>query len=369
MWPFRKKMKKRRLGVRRNIPSGGLMHAWRRFVRGGGIPSLLVAGAFYLGAVLMDAWPVCPLPFRQGQYVERDLVSRVDFVESEAAVETALMEARDSAPARFALNENFVEPVIRSLRNLPLDLKAATQPAASQPIKEQFHLAREEDVRAWLAYAREDRLKDFHAQIERFRSVLLQTCIVRAEQLDRQMARKAIDVTLTRDGGRMRIRIDEMIAVGDGRRIGEKIDQLAKLFDPALQRSVRSFLLKTLGGGEPTYLYDPAGTEQSIAEAVEQVRANPPGGHKSGEVLVRRDRSGGGDESKGLTAEELRLLRKEHAAFLAEQSSRAGWLAYLGVAQRAGMLLVVTVVLSIYIAHYQPMIARNDWRGISLAAL
>jgi len=369
MWPFRRKVKKRRLGVRQNIPSGGLTEAWRRFVRAGGVPGLMLAGAFFIGAVLMDAWPIYPLPYRQGQYLRRDVVSRVDFVESQTVVEAAVAEAHDSAPARFSLNESFVGRVVGSLRDLPSDLKAATGPTASQPIKEQFDLSRDEDVRAWLVYAEEDRLKDFQAQIERFRSVLLQTCIVPAEQLDWQMDRKAIDVTLTRDDGRMRIRIDEMIAVGDGRRIGEKIDQLAKLFDPALQASVRPYLHKTLDGGEPTYLYDPAGTAQSIAEAVGQVRANPPGGHKAGQVLVRRDRSGDGDESNGLTAEELRLLRKEHGVFLAEQSSRAGWLTYLAVAQRAGLLLVVTVVLCIYVAHYQPEIARNYWRGIALVAL
>jgi len=78
MWPFKKKVKQRRLEVRRSIPAAGPTR-WQRLRAGGGLVSMLLAAVFYVVALLLDICPIDPLPYRAGQYVPADLSSRVAF--------------------------------------------------------------------------------------------------------------------------------------------------------------------------------------------------------------------------------------------------------------------------------------------------
>jgi len=80
MWPFTKGNKKkpaqRRLEVRKGIPAEAPT-AWRRFRQAGGVGSVLLALAFCAAAVVMDAWPLEPFPYRQGGYLAHDVYARV----------------------------------------------------------------------------------------------------------------------------------------------------------------------------------------------------------------------------------------------------------------------------------------------------
>ena len=78
MWPFEKKIRQRRREIRKNIPPTGLS-LWRRMHQAGGIGGLLLAAGLFIGAGLLDAWPVEPFGYRLGQYVPHNIVARVSF--------------------------------------------------------------------------------------------------------------------------------------------------------------------------------------------------------------------------------------------------------------------------------------------------
>jgi len=84
MWPFKKKVRQRRREIRKNIPPTGLF-PWRRLREFGGPAGLLLAVGFFVGVVLLDAWPVEPFAYRLGQYVPDDIAARVSFTVSSSA--------------------------------------------------------------------------------------------------------------------------------------------------------------------------------------------------------------------------------------------------------------------------------------------
>lgn len=75
---FRKKVKRRRLELRKNMRSGA-PSLWQRFRDAGGVGSVLLAGLFYVVVLAMDIYPPDPLPYRLGQYIPADIHSRVAF--------------------------------------------------------------------------------------------------------------------------------------------------------------------------------------------------------------------------------------------------------------------------------------------------
>ena len=78
MWPFKRKVKQRRLEVRKKAQAARPFR-WKRFCEAGGVASVLLAAICYVGAGAMDVWPPHPLPYRIGQYVPDDIYARVGF--------------------------------------------------------------------------------------------------------------------------------------------------------------------------------------------------------------------------------------------------------------------------------------------------
>jgi hypothetical protein len=71
---------------------------------------------FYIGVVVMDAWPPDPLPYRLGQYIPNDISARVSFkVPSQRLLSEAMDNARNTTPVTFRLNKTLVDEIIASL--------------------------------------------------------------------------------------------------------------------------------------------------------------------------------------------------------------------------------------------------------------
>jgi len=102
MWPFKKKLKQRRLEVRKNIPAAGPA-AWRRFRSAGGVVAVLLVAMFYLGVLLMDVWPLDPMLLRAGQFVPADIHARLGFhVPSEQVISTVPSKVSPTTAATTA---------------------------------------------------------------------------------------------------------------------------------------------------------------------------------------------------------------------------------------------------------------------------
>ena len=129
---FKKKPKRRRLEVRKGIPSGGL-GLWQRFRDAGGVGSVLLAGLFYVVVLAMDIYPPDPLPYRLGQYLPTAVHSRTSFeVESKEQLQKAKEEAQRSTSASFK-STALAEKIVAVLKSLPQEFnkESTTQPTLS----------------------------------------------------------------------------------------------------------------------------------------------------------------------------------------------------------------------------------------------
>jgi len=358
--------------ARRPAPPGAAP-PWRRFQAAGGLGALLLAVAFYLGAVAMDVWPTRPLGYRTGQYIPSDLYARVPFnVLSADKLAEARDRARNTTPATFKLNRPLIDEIVTTLRGLPTRLKATTRPVdleTEKPLDERFGI----DARslpAWRRYIEPDKARAYRQSVDRLAEELAQRCIVVYKDFDEHHQRSGLILV---DGPR-RTRKDfvDLIALKNERRLKYELDEIVAVMDAAIRPGVRKYLRGLLAEDRPTYLYDAMATQVDLDRAVEAVVANPPKDHyEGGTLLVRASRrmTPEGPESIGLSAEQRRLLRAEHRAYWNHVRRSRPWLVWAQVGGRALTLLLITAALVVYIARYQARIVRSRWRSFTLAAV
>jgi len=375
MWPFRKKTKQRRLEVRKTIPSVGLS-IWRRFREGGGIPSVLLVALFYLCVMVMDVWPIDPLPYRVGQYIPNDVYARVSFqVRSQKLLDEAEEKVRQSTPATFTLNTDLVKDIVKTLKELPPRLKAATRPAdLPEPVQKEFGLTGQEGLNAWQAYVQGAREKRYGDLLDALQAKLAQLYVVKSDEAADQQKRTATQVRVVQGEAPTPAytHISNLIALDRPDRISEEVGRLAAPFDPAIRESVKTYLLSVLGGKEPLYRCDAAATQKDINEAIQRIIANPPEkAYEIGNLLVRASRRQGpqGEEIIELRQDDLELLKAERDAYRSYERRTYPWRIAGQAAGRAIVLLLVTVLLCVYSVRYRPQLVRYHWRGFSVIAV
>ncbi|MDP7163274.1 MAG: HDIG domain-containing protein [Phycisphaerae bacterium] len=369
MWPFKRKVKQRRLEVRKKISADGPSR-WRRFRQSGGVVSALLVGVFYITALIMDVWPVDPRPYRLGQYVPVDILARVNFqVLPQERLEEQVRLARSAAPARFRADEAGIDEIISVLKALPRQLGTTTQPAKlDEDVRKRFALT-QENLPAWQRCAVGEGGKEFAERLQGLGTALGQTVVVPAEEYQEQLTRRAGQVLLVR--GRMQKRRDktDMISQKDDRGIEAAAARLAEGFeDVGIAGSVKAFLAGELAK-RPLYGYDAAGTLKDMEAAAKAVRDSPPeeayDHYVPGQILVPRGATGG-KPKVGLTKDELDLLANEHKAGVAR---RGLWRTGVKTVGRAILLLLPVALLCAYIVRYEGRIVTNHWRGLAITVV
>ncbi|MDY6914285.1 MAG: HDIG domain-containing protein [Planctomycetota bacterium] len=375
MWPFKKKVRQRRLEVRKNIPAAELSH-WQRLRQAGGVGPALLAAALYVVLVLLDVWPVDPFPYRRGQYVPREIHSRLTFkVPSDLRKAEAIQRAEGSTPATFQVNGPLLDEITGTLKALPGRLKATTQPAdLADTLKKQFALTGTDSLAAWRRLASPGYIQAYEKLIRRLRAQLGQTPIVKQEAYFAQQQRTATEIILADGQGKAGRNIGELIPLSHAERVQAEVRRLAGLFAPPIRGGVQTYLAGMLQS-RPTYLYDQKTTQQDIYGAKRAIEANPPDEvydvYAAGAVLARGSRRTEHEGRKvvGLGRDELNLLRAEHQAYRIAQQANRPWLLSGRFLGRAGILLLAVLVLCFYIVHYQPRIVKKPWRAFAIVAV
>jgi putative nucleotidyltransferase with HDIG domain len=169
------------------------------------------------------------------------------------------------------------------------------------------------------------------------------------------------------------IGIADLIPLEENKRIAQEATRLAGVFDKELRRGVKGYLLAVFARGAPLYRYDAAATGTDVENAVAAIRAHPPGEaykhYPAGELLVQRTSLRAGGTFQGLSAAELELLRHEHEENLRSEREKKPWVPWTRILGRAGILLVVSVLLCLYVAHFQRRILTNHWRGFAIVGV
>jgi len=374
MWPFKKKLRQRRLEVRRGISSGRASY-WERIRRAGGPGSLLLCLAFLVAGVLVDSVPPDPMSHRLGQYVESDIRARVSFkVPSQKLIEDMERKIKSTAPATFRLNGALIDEIVTTLKELPGRVKSTTRPSDIPPsLLEQFNLTDPKTINTWASYTEPKKRDKLLSQIESLRMGIVNVCVVKdSEARFQRQERTATDVILIHDAQTQRRPVSELIGVTEAGRLSSELDSLLTMPDSTVRNSMRMYLEGLFARGTPIYRYDPEKTQQDIDERIRQIHLDPPSDeYVSGQILVYKNlqTEPGRGRSRGLSGAELELLASEHRAYVDHRNASAPWRRWTNLIGRGGIVLLITTMLGIYIAHYQPRIAKNHWRGLALALL
>ena len=372
MWPFRRKTRQRRLEVRKNIPSAGLS-LMRRFRLAGGVGSLLVAIVFFACLVLMDVWPIDPLPHVAGQYIPGDLHARVSFeTPSKELEEQAVRHARNATPATFRLQEHLLDEIVRTLRGLPDRLRDKALADLDESLREQFGLTTEKNLEAWRSYEQADARDAYAKQIEALAVRLANLHIATPADIAQQRKRLARQVWLVAPRARKLQNLNRLISPDETDLTSRDVRRMMSPIDKPIRENIRTYLLGVFSKSRVLYRLDNESTQKDIEEAVRAQEMLPHTElHLTGKVLVRRGRRkvGGVERIFELGERDLALLRAEHEAFQEAERRDHPWRMWQRVAGRAGVLALIAIALCAYVARYKSGIVRNHWRGLALATV
>ncbi len=358
MWPFRRKIRQRRLEVRKNIPRSGIS-LWERLRQRHVAAAMLIVAAFFIGVMLMDLLPLNPLPYREGQYIPRDIRSRVEFkVLQEDKLADAIQNAQLATPATFSVNKQLFGEIESALKSLPDRLKATTQPAdLPEDLKKQFGLDNQDALAAWQRYGDEADKEAYEKLVGGIINRLGELPLIKEDEVKDQLQRAATEIILVNGDSKM----SRSIGAINKDNIKTEASRMAESFDPAVRSGVAAYLSAALEN-RPTYIYDSVATQKDIEQAKRDVEKNPPPEvyktYTKDAVLVNAS------EKDGLTAAGLDLLRQEHEAYL--KSAPAHWPRWAGPAGRVVILMLLTMLMCFYIVRYMPRIVRNNWRCLAV---
>jgi len=372
MWPFKKTARQRRLRPPRAASASE--SAWGRFCRAGGVGGLLVAVLLYAGTLAMDLSPLEPFPYRLGQYVPEDIHARHRF---RILVPALLDEARDRAeritPAVFQLDEAVGTEIGPILRGLPRRQPPATQPAGRDAGPA---VAPRDPNRPspWRIVAEDpNALKAYNEKVDGLVAQLPSAFVVRVKdpQQHKPQWRWPNRALLLGGAEPVEKTVEELVDAGDPVALGQLVSRLAATFDEALRIDISAALARALSK-HPTYRYDKAATQDRIDRAVAAVEADPPleaykvydVGERIAQSSRRKDASGQ-TLVEGLQGAQLAILRAEHEAV---RDRIDAWPVsfWSRVAGRAALLALVVGMGVLYVAKYEPALAREYRRAAAL---
>ncbi|MCE5326859.1 MAG: HDIG domain-containing protein [Planctomycetaceae bacterium] len=389
MWPFKKKLRSRRLDIRRRT-AAIVVNPWLHFRDGGGPRGLLLAVVFFCGVLLLDSRPLDPLPYMVGQYVPGDIHSRVAFqTQPEHLLREYISNVNQSTLATFAFNERLARDIIEDLTALPAAVEVASlmpAPPASAPasgmvpttgqaqalaLLKKFGMDGGRSLASWSPYLTPAGRQKFKSEVDQLKGRLRSSAIINSAEIAEQMKRTVTDVWLSYPGGRESKDLQSLVRADRSVEVGDETDHLALVFDAPIRTDIRTYLMKMLvGSSPPLYFKDTGASLKDIDERVTRLKAEPPSEkYVAGQVLVRASRRDGDPAPKALTQDDLLLLAREHEAFLQQESVQDPWAHWRRATARAGILLLLMAVLCRYVWRYQRQVITSLWQGLGVTVV
>lgn len=366
---FRAAADSRRAEVRRKQP--GLRCRLTELARQDGVAaSLVIAVVFFAVMAGLMLLREEVLPYRPGQHVAQDIVSRVDFtfIDRDQLLR-ARQDARDRVIRIYKPQEKAWERLQGRLLELPDRMAARTVEETPEPVKAMFrleaaggrHFELTQDALSAFVGAREEAEHKIYDEavrgyIDALRGRFLMAEKDRKEEIRRQeevlRATPRIDLVGVGmfDVSRTMAAAPTPYLVDDLRRAA------GRHFGPAMRDAIVGYTANTI---EPTIELDEAATTQRQNDAAASVPASAGRiAYKANQVLKHHE--------KPVSDSEWAVLKAEQAAFLEAMPAATWFRSKLGAMAIVGVL---TVVLGAYVARYQPRVIRKRERGVALAGL
>jgi hypothetical protein len=344
----------RRTAIRGNRPDTSACW-WNELKCSGAVASMGIAAVFWILAVAILMLREDVVPYRPGQAVPYDVISRVDFsFQDKGLLSKKQQEARENTPWVYQSTTDKVtgdswQPLRDELLSLPDQVAGVTFDQLPAKLKNVLDSGTLTALQQYKTPAlRERYTNSVNAYIQALRDA--NWVILPAK--DRQ---NEINRAVTLLPGNKLADANTTYPAPANDELKARINQLVvDNFRLELQPKVLALTLNTL---QPTYTYDSDATVEASNNAADNIpagdwelhfRKNEPLIHKG--VIELRD---------------WQLLRAENHAFIATLGG-AGWKEKAGV---AGIVLLLTIALAAYVVHYQPRVIRNHARAIAIAAL
>ncbi len=363
MWPFKRKIRQRRLEVRKNIPTQRGKH-WRRFVKVGGPGGIALAAGLAMAASALVVFPLDRSPYRLGRHEGR-IHARVRFdFPSESLTREARGIAKSETPSTYVIADKDMLPDIeKQLKSLPTELKDAvdleTVPAT---LRERFALTDPTMLQALQQYA-DDEADAWPAMVDQLVAGLARQVILSPGEYALEAHCPALEVRLigSGDGDEVLLpdKLGQMASVVNAAAVRRILATVVRPIAPELRPNVQSYLFKLLTAGRPVYKLD---WERTAADRAAAVAAVP-------EEVVPYQPDQVVFEGGRVTAVALPILEAEYKAYraeLKETDPRRGLRVALG---RVGTVGLVVTGLSVFIAWRRRRIVRNHWRGLAIVSL
>lgn len=348
----------RRQEIRKNRPDAQ-PRDWQRLKECGIPQSVAIAAAFFLIATAIMLLRQNVVPFRPGQPINHDIVSRVKFsYYDETKFRLVQTDAYSREPRVYKSQPEVWQQLEKDLKSLPVRMSAATEPPAD--LAAVFDDAGSRT--ALRQYGSPESTKAFDDAVTAYVQGLvdyrnkaapsLPLMLVAQDDLREERSRGQIRV-----GSEMPIPISHVYAVNDRVQLVPILQSLAeKSFPLALQGKMVEYTLTQL---KPTHVFDSQATAYRKNEAAGAVPRSA--GNRNivpTEVLVSKQKS-------FLDDGDVSLLRAENRAYL-ESLKGAVWKPVFGV---VACTLLVTLTMAAYVAAFQPRAVKNYARGGAIAGL
>ena len=350
----------RRTEVRKNRPDlgGGL---YSELKARGIVGSVWIAAAFCVVASAIVMLREDAVPYKPGQYVPQDVLSRVDFNFADSELLTAAKrERRETEPHVFRSTGDSWGDLRAALLELPDRVadKDSSQLPGNLATLLQVGPGSDGVLNNLQQYREPSRRPQFQKAVEDFIKELQPLILLPKEQRDLELTRTAQRFVPISIPGRRLVRVDETLADGPSKELHERMQTATAkyfFFSPTLAAKLVNFSIQTL---KPTHEFDQMATVESQNRAAAEVPSTAavvP--YKRNQILVAG--------SHVLSENSWQLLKAEKEQFLHQLGKQV----YKSKAGLAGMVLLITGALTVYIYRYQRRIVRNNVRGIAIGAL
>jgi putative nucleotidyltransferase with HDIG domain len=357
----------RRAAIRDKCPDR--LGSWWRDLRASGALRSLGLAALFCGiaiAIVMRREDV--VPYRPGQYVPQDIISRVDFTYTDKLQLNKVREdVRNSQPRIYRQNGDVWADLEKNLIDLPTQLATAKHvDEVNASLRTSLDLDGNTGAfTEFVALASDPKEKQaYEAQVAEYVRTLAEKDLAIIPETEyheewSKVIRRHVVLPPHGEVGKD-VLFPASASTPETRARHEELHEIfrnaaTKAFPAGLKAArIASYTFNNL---KPTYLLDQEATTAAQNRAVEQVPRSQAQIHYSANRVI---------VPKGTINErDWQILREEKLAFI----TALGTGAMKSKVGLAGMVVLITAALSWYIARYQPRIVRNAARVVGLGTL
>jgi putative nucleotidyltransferase with HDIG domain len=357
------KSKTRRAEIRKNRPDVAWVD-WAALRGSGALTSGWIALAFWLVASAILVLRQDVVPYRAGQWIPHDVVGRVDFAyRDDELLAQKRREARENEPRVYKANPDTWTYVQRELLTLPDKVAEGSADDLAPPLRGVLDAGA---VTALRQHATRPNRETYAQKVRDYVDGLKSYRLTRGLQQYELFVLPAGDRREDAEGVKpvvieARGTIDaDLTFAADSPELRAVLKKLAaESFTLSLQPQIVELTVGLLAA-RPTHVLDAfATTEARNAAEARVTREDARVKYPANAILVPK--------AKGKFEErDWHLLQAENQQYRASLGESTTLKTGLGV---AGTVLLMTIVMAGYVAHFQPRVVRNHARGLAIAAL